>query len=90
MFKKGEIVNMQKCIDRINELEGTINRNFIRKRDIVECEICGCLVERKEKNIGLGEIRQRDIANYYFQSKPKLEDYIYYPYYCKIHMPKEK
>lgn len=51
------------------------------------CEVCGCLVENPIK--GQGEIRQKDIW-IPVASFTKKEDYIYYPYYCKLHAPEKK
>ena len=53
--------------------------------EIVECEKCGCLLNKYRATKGEGIIRQKIINLYGVK-----EDYIHYPYYCKIHIPKVK
>lgn len=53
------------------------------------CETCGCLIAPEFAVKGELEIRQRQRFIY---STPDVrsEDYIYTPYYCKVHAPKGK
>ncbi len=65
---------------------GFSRQSLVGKEDLVECEKCGCLLNRSTAIKGVGEIRKREVA--YF-IRTRWEDFIYYPYYCKIHKPKE-
>jgi len=56
------------------------------KLDLVECEKCGCLLNKTTAIKGEGEVRQKFEGLWYRH----LVDYIYYPFYCKIHQPKDK
>jgi hypothetical protein len=48
---------------------------------LVECEICGCLLRKYSAYKGNGRITRKSFGR---------EEYIYYPYYCNVHKPKEK
>ncbi len=62
----------------------------------VECEECGCLLKKGTAIQGELEVRRErkehldevglHFRGYWFTD----EEYIYTPYYCKIHAPKEK
>lgn len=68
---------------------------------IVECDVCGCLVLKGNAAQGESIIRKREypptattvnwlpsrIYNPDGTKGPVLEEYIYHPYYCKIHDP---
>ena len=54
--------------------------------EIVECDKCECLIFKNKAFKGKGEIRERFSTSRYGMK----EEYICYPYYCKIHKPKEK
>ena len=96
MFKKGGIIGMQTLIERMDELEKKLyeDKGYLKQTDIdrayVECVKCGCLIYKVDRNKGKGEIKQRQVFKRYWQVIPDKEDYIYYPYYCKIHKPKDK
>lgn len=53
------------------------------------CEKCGCLVDGSKATKGKGEIRERKEYSPMSFGVRRVE-YIYYPYYCMIHAPKEK
>lgn len=61
---------------------------------IVECEVCGCLLKKATARKGKDELRYRPIN--VFTIAPVVLDpwpeeaYVYTPYYCKIHAPKEE
>jgi len=74
------------------EFKARLDREFGPRLDIefkmriekhfAECEICGCVVFKNFTTKGKGEVRQRG-GSYSVD-----EDFIYYPYYCKLHKPK--
>ena len=64
----------------------------MKDKDFVECEVCGCLLKKTTAIKGKSEVRDRSIEmafehGYYI---PHKREYIYTPYYCKIHQPKTK
>jgi len=67
-------------------------KEYLERGKFVHCEVCGCLIERGNCIKGEAEIRERltDSALSLMAMRPEMEDYIYYPYYCKIHAPKEE
>jgi hypothetical protein len=83
----------EKLEARIAELENI---------ELVECDKCGCLLKKKTAIKGDPEIRQKEEMDWKYcfirawgrsigKDDPAipLVDYIYYPYYCKIHKPKK-
>ena len=50
------------------------------------CEICGCLLVPGSKR-GKGMIKTNKTSDLWEVHE---QDYIYYPYYCKIHDPEAK
>jgi hypothetical protein len=56
----------------------------------VTCEICGCLVDLAAAIKGKSEIRIRKkiISEYYLSTYSIDEEYIFIPFYCKLHAPK--
>ena len=61
-------------------------RNYLNYR-IVSCEKCGCLILKVNALQGDAEIRKKThIVGWDFDDIiTTCEDYIHYPYYCKIH-----
>lgn len=59
---------------------------------LLECETCGCLLSRQSAIKGTSIIKQRNAYEksyqYMYPSIMMMEDYIFTPYYCKIHAPK--
>ena len=54
------------------------------------CEVCGCFVADKEAVKGDSIVKTRDITTPYCPSMfyyglPQTEEYLYTPYYCKVH-----
>ena len=53
----------------------------------IECEVCGCLVRKVIAHKGKREIRKvRTGLGGTFETN---KEYIYTPYYCKSHIPRE-
>ena len=82
-----------KRIEKVEEaiLELGMRVSYLRTEqrkipDMASCEKCGCLVVKACATKGLGKVKQRGIGGFH----TRMEDYIYYPYYCKTHTPKEK
>lgn len=97
--------------DRVNELEEGFRRslysNLKCKSDLghshphpldnlVECEVCGCLLKKESAVKGKGAVRIIPEAyhiatfpgNFTFIEPEK--EYIHHTYYCKVHAPKVK
>jgi hypothetical protein len=51
------------------------------------CEICGNLIAFGNATIGKPEIRTRRVYRGSYCESLVNEDYVYYPYYCKVHAP---
>ena len=75
--------------EKIIDLQKQINA-IPRPPEYVECEICGCLLKKDTAFKGNPEVRQKLTPTYNLYYPPYLEDYIFYPYFCKTHIPKEK
>ena len=57
-----------------------------------ECEVCGCLLGQSAVK-GESVVRERNVSLTYaypMSSFTQLMEYIFTPYYCKIHAPKEE
>jgi hypothetical protein len=64
------------------------------KKDDKYCEICGCHIKDEFAVKGKEEIRERDVRYHpeqqvFWLYTPR-EKYIYTPYYCKVHAPKDE
>jgi hypothetical protein len=85
MFQLKQVEELKKHIgllqDHIKFLQGILTNHLSK---YVECEVCGCLLNKNTATKGSGEIRQK-----YNRGFDK-EDFIYYPFYCKVHQPKVK
>lgn len=105
MFKKWRKLeeDVRFCVNQVLSLAdmyGKMNnfissykeKEYLERGKFVHCEVCGCLIERGNCIKGEAEIRERltDSALSLMAMRPEMEDYIYYPYYCKIHAPKEE
>lgn len=53
----------------------------------VSCEVCGCLITKVDAIKGKSEIKKKIVPCDTEFPYPEKE-YIYHPYYCKIHAPK--
>jgi hypothetical protein len=58
------------------------------RKEVVTCEVCGCLVEERKAVRGKGEIRTRSERDKHWSWIVESVEYIYRPYYCKVHAPK--
>ena len=74
-------------IEKYPDLETKISER-ISYSEIVECDKCGCLLYQVRASKGEGEIRTKKVWTYWGDFTD--EEYIHYPYYCKIHTKKEK
>ena len=81
-------------IKKIDELEAKLSARIEETNvDVVTCEVCGCLLERSVAIQGPSEIRgDPNEVVAYIGTEPVINntEYIYHPYYCKIHAPKPK
>ena len=84
-MKRIEIV--EKDISRISKSLSELKTEVFKLPSTVNCEKCGCLVDRTIAIKGEGEIRIKE--SIWLENIVK-EEYIYYPYYCKIHKLKGK
>lgn len=50
------------------------------------CETCGCFIAPGFVVAGVKEVRQREACRSIYPYYPT-EDYVYTPYYCKVHAP---
>jgi len=66
-----------------SDMNNRIN-HCIQDSDIVTCEFCGCAVKWGDAYRGRGVVKQA-CTDIYAISNSKRVDYIYYPYYCKLH-----
>ena len=57
--------------------------------EFVECDVCGCLLNKENAFKGEAMIGKEE-RFYYWDAPPVLVDVIKYPSYCKIHIPKVK
>jgi hypothetical protein len=92
--KTGGETMRQKTRDIIEE----IVRSYLPAKDktlkvekkIVTCETCGCLIYRVNAIEGKPCVKERfplsGIASYHPMAT---EHYVYFPYYCKIHIPQD-
>ena len=55
--------------------------------EAVECETCGCLLNKETAICGPAEIRKLPVY-VGFNGYVDYKDVIYYPRYCKVHAPK--
>ena len=81
---------IERVEEEISELDKRISHLGTEQRkmpNVVSCEKCGCLVDRTIATTGEGEIRIKE--SIWLENIVK-EEYIYYPYYCKIHKLKGK
>ncbi len=83
--KRRELEEIKKRLD----LE-LIERYLANKvYSMVSCETCGCLIYEKNAIKGKGILKEKKYqlgdADLY---KAGVQEYIYCPYYCKIHAPK--
>lgn len=89
VIRKKVLRAMNLRLDRLDEQRHTHGPD-----GLVTCEKCGCRVERVVAHKGRGQIKTRLVYKKFWYpgagSTHRDEDYIYYPYYCKIHKPKEK
>lgn len=53
------------------------------------CEVCGCLVDKGLAVRGKPEIRERRVWGF-MSVIGRTEEYIYTPYYCRVHAPKDE
>ena len=81
--KKSIISNI---IEKYPNLETKISER-VSYSEIVECDKCGCLLYKGKASKGKGEIRTKR-AVYFMHTID--EEYIHYPYYCKLHKPNRK
>jgi hypothetical protein len=89
-FSKSEIERLEREISNVWEKFEFFTRNisqYLPTRDFVECEVCGCLLKASTAHKGKGEIRKTLRSGEWIQQTPPIE-YIYYPHYCKVHIPK--
>ncbi|MCP4393522.1 MAG: hypothetical protein GY804_04555, partial [Alphaproteobacteria bacterium] len=79
-------------LERIERLENKPAYACDLKPKITTCETCGCVIYKIKVNQGKAEIKQRlKLATHRYDfTAGEEENYLYHPYYCKIHMPKEK
>jgi hypothetical protein len=52
------------------------------------CETCGCLIAPYMEIEGKKEVRQRNVFHWFGENSTA--DYIFTPYYCKVHAPQTK
>ena len=71
---------------RINALEVVWKKQ--KEIATVECETCGCLLNKDTAIRGPGEIRDRWVSLERCPGAEARDEYIYYPRYCKVHAPK--
>ena len=70
---------------KVDDIARNIFNDF--KKSLKECKTCGCLLLSHAIK-GKPEIKQRPVLRYH---DPKAtEDFIYTPYYCRVHAPKNK
>jgi len=62
----------------------TLKRLFGISEKIVECDVCGCLLFKRNATI------TSEIAKKYRQSYEDDPTFLLHTYYCKVHAPKEK
>ena len=74
---------------RIRVLENSFSDLEGRTEETISCEKCGCLVRKSDAVKGKAVIKQRRVFKSYYSVFLTDEDYIYTPYYCKVHAPKE-
>ena len=80
MFILKQVENLEQKFDELEKRFRHLDCKQITP-DYVECEVCGCLLNKNTATKGSGEIRQK-----YNRGFDK-EDFIYYPYFCKTHIP---
>jgi len=77
---------------KVKSLERSLKELKSSLDALVKCEVCGCYLDKYSANVGKAEIKTRsynpyDIYNIWSLAQP---EYIYHPYYCKIHIPKDQ
>jgi hypothetical protein len=70
---------------KFKELETKLNERL----EVVTCAVCGCLVNKWWATRGKGVIGERIKHRRYPYTGYDIEEYVYHPYYCKVHAPKE-
>jgi len=73
---------------QIKGLEDVLKKT--KEIETVECETCGCLLNKETAIRGPGEIRKLPTRADFLGTIWAYEDGIYYPWYCKVHPPKPK
>ena len=86
IFRRLEILEKE-SVDNYCKLGDQIAQRAVSSQ-IVECDKCGCLLYQLKAFKGEGEIRTKRVWTYWGGFTD--EEYIHYPYYCKIHTKKEK
>ena len=92
-YSSPKIIFLSKRLDSLEDkVHGLEKNNYTT----VECDKCGCLLRKHTAIAGVSIIRKRDkkplgnaypgysIADAFFCEQ---EEYIYTPYFCKIHAP---
>ena len=95
MRNKKAIQKIQKSVEKCEEatfcLKLQVHQLELDIPSLKSCEVCGCLITEKLAIKGKPEIRTRSV-NYPIPSwypYTHEEDYIYYPYFCRVHDPKK-
>ena len=70
---------------RINALEVVWKKQ--KEIETVECEMCGCLLNKETAIRGPGEIRDRWVSLEGCLGAEARDEFIYHPWYCKVHAP---
>jgi hypothetical protein len=69
--------------------ESDLNRDTIKLAGTRTCETCGCLMHKSVSTKGKTVIKIRPILSFY-SLHPCEEEYMYTPYYCRVHAPSEQ
>ena len=86
LARKKEIKRLDALIEELQKSIQTLNNRQELLNDCVECSVCGCLLKKRTALKGVGEIRKKFVVEFYMSWE---KDYIFYPYYCKIHKPEK-
>jgi len=94
MFKSTRLEIEQMINNQINShAELHLILSHQKEKQHISCETCGCLIAPEFAVAGEKEIRRRS-KEYWDGNTGRMftmvekEDYIYTPYYCKLHAPK--
>ena len=88
----GDINRHEAIISELKDFTDKLRRE--EKPDFVSCEKCGCAILRDNAIKGKAEIRTKQEPVYFVGSHESYKirdenvDYLFYPYYCKLHAPK--